>query len=104
MPSQFLKVALDAARNAEEIITAYYTDDAMKVELKADETPVTLADRGAEKVIRGNYQSSVSRSWVFRGGNTVSKKRIHLTSGSSIRLMRRRITSEKSRSSVHRLR
>ena len=51
MPSQFLKVALEAAKNAEEIITAYYTDD-MKVEMKADETPVTLADRGAEKVIR----------------------------------------------------
>ncbi|RKU12828.1 inositol-phosphate phosphatase [Candidatus Poribacteria bacterium] len=52
MPSQFLKVALEAAKNAEEIITAYYTDDTMNVELKADETPVTIADRGAEKVIR----------------------------------------------------
>jgi len=52
MPSQFLKVALEAAKNAEEIITAYYTDDAMNVELKEDETPVTIADRGAEKVIR----------------------------------------------------
>ena len=51
MPSQFLTVALEAAKNAEEIITAYYTDD-MEVELKDDETPVTLADRGAEKVIR----------------------------------------------------
>ena len=51
MPSQFLKVALEAAKNAEEIITAYYTGD-MKVEMKEDETPVTLADRGAEKVIR----------------------------------------------------
>ena len=52
MPSQFLKVALEAAKNAEEIITAYYTGDAMKIELKADETPVTLADTGAEKTIR----------------------------------------------------
>ena len=52
MPSQFLTVALEAAKNAEEIITAYYTDDTMKVELKADKTPVTLADTGAEKVIR----------------------------------------------------
>ena len=52
MPSQFLKVALEAAKNAEEIITAYYTGDAMKVEMKEDETPVTLADRGAEKIIR----------------------------------------------------
>ena len=52
MPSQFLTVALEAAKNAEEIITSYYTGDAMKVEMKADETPVTLADTGAEKVIR----------------------------------------------------
>ena len=52
MPSQFLEVALEAAKNAEEIITAYYTGDTMKVEMKADETPVTLADRGAEKAIR----------------------------------------------------
>ena len=50
--SQFLTVALEAAKNAEEIITAYYTGDTMKVELKEDETPVTLADRGAEKAIR----------------------------------------------------
>lgn len=52
MPSQFLTVALKAAKNAEEIITAYYTSDAMKVELKADETPVTRADTEAEKAIR----------------------------------------------------
>ena len=52
MPSQFLTVALEAAKNAEEIITAYYTGDAMEVEMKADETPVTLADKGAEKIIR----------------------------------------------------
>ena len=50
--SRFLTVALEAAKNAEEIITAYYTGDTMKVEMKADETPVTLADRGAEKIIR----------------------------------------------------
>ena len=52
MPSQFLTVALEAAKNAEEIITSYYTGDAMKVEMKADETPVTLADTEAEKTIR----------------------------------------------------
>ena len=57
MPSQFLKVALEAAKNAEEIITAYYTDD-MQVEMKADETPVTLADRGAEKVIRDTIKQA----------------------------------------------
>lgn len=52
MSSQFLTVALEAAKNAEEIITAYYTSDAMQVELKSDETPVTRADTEAEKAIR----------------------------------------------------
>ena len=52
MPSQFLTVALEAVKNAEEIILSYYTGDTMKVEMKDDETPVTLADRGAEKIIR----------------------------------------------------
>ena len=58
MPSQFLEVALEAAKNAEEIITAYYADDTMNVELKDDETPVTLADRGAEKVIRETIKAA----------------------------------------------
>ena len=62
MPSQFLTVALEAAKNAEEVITAYYNDD-IKVELKDDETPVTLADRGAEKVIR----ETISRAFPDHG-------------------------------------
>ena len=57
MPSQFLTVALAAAKNAEEIITSYYTGD-IEVELKADETPVTHADRGAEHVIRETIKQS----------------------------------------------
>ncbi len=52
MSSQFLKVALEAAKNAEEIITSYYTDGTLKVELKEDETPVTRADTEAERAIR----------------------------------------------------
>ena len=52
MTSQFLTVALEAAKNAEKIITSYYTGNTLKVELKADETPVTRADTEAEKAIR----------------------------------------------------
>ena len=52
MSSDFLTVAIDAAKKAEEIITSYYTDKDIKVELKADETPVTRADTEAEKSIR----------------------------------------------------
>ena len=66
MPNQFLTVALEAAKNAEEIITSYYTGDAMKVELKADETPVTLADRDAEKAIRETIKQAFPDHGFFR--------------------------------------
>lgn len=52
MHSQFLTVALDAAKNAEEILLSYYNADTLEVELKPDETPVTRADTEAEKAIR----------------------------------------------------
>ena len=50
LQSQFLKVALEAAQKAEEIILRYYSDS-INPELKADGTPVTIADTTAEKVI-----------------------------------------------------
>ncbi|MXV79011.1 inositol-phosphate phosphatase, partial [Candidatus Poribacteria bacterium] len=49
---QFLTVALDAAKNAEEILLSYYNADTLNVEFKPDKTPVTRADTEAEKVIR----------------------------------------------------
>ena len=52
MTSEFLSVGLDAAKQAEEIITFYYTNKAIQVDLKDDETPVTRADKEAEKAIR----------------------------------------------------
>ena len=52
MDSQFLTVALDAAKNAEEILLSYYNADTLDVALKPDETPVTRADTEAEKTIR----------------------------------------------------
>ncbi len=58
MPSPFLTVALEAARNAEEVIRAYYDGDAMNVQLKADETPVTRADTEAERVIRETLKAA----------------------------------------------
>jgi histidinol-phosphatase len=50
-PSPFLETALDAARRAGEIILRYYHGE-FEVEFKADQTPVTVADREAEEVIR----------------------------------------------------
>ena len=52
MDSQFLTVALDAAKNAEEILLSYYNAGTLEVALKPDETPVTRADTEAEKAIR----------------------------------------------------
>jgi histidinol-phosphatase len=47
----FLKSALAAAAAAAEEILAYYRGE-FEVELKADQTPVTVADRRAEEIIR----------------------------------------------------
>lgn len=58
MNSQFLTVALDAAKNAEEILLSYYNADTLDVTLKPDETPVTRADTEAEKAIRETIKQS----------------------------------------------
>jgi histidinol-phosphatase len=47
----FLKSALAAANAASKEILRYYRGD-FEVELKADQTPVTVADRRAEEIIR----------------------------------------------------
>ena len=47
----YLKSALAAARAAADEILRYYHGD-FEVELKADQTPVTVADRRAEEIIR----------------------------------------------------
>ena len=60
MISEFLTVAIDAAKNAEDIITKYYNESFLKVELKSDETPVTRADTEAEKAIRETIKNAFS--------------------------------------------
>lgn len=50
MKSEFLAVAIEAAKRAEEIILRYYQDE-IQVSLKTDKTPVTLADQESEKII-----------------------------------------------------
>lgn len=49
--SPFLTIALDAAKSAREIILSFY-HGSFDVEIKADQTPVTVADRAAERAIR----------------------------------------------------
>ncbi len=50
-PSPYLKAAIRAARAAEELILHYFQRD-LDVVLKADRTPVTVADREAERLIK----------------------------------------------------
>ncbi len=47
-----LDFALDAAREAAEIILGYYQDTGVNVDRKGDNSPVTIADRNAEQAIR----------------------------------------------------
>lgn len=48
----FLQAAIAAANASAEVIRHYYHGD-FAVELKSDQTPVTVADREAEDIIRG---------------------------------------------------
>ena len=49
--SEFLKVGLEAVKKAEDIIMQHYVSDKLDTELKDDMSPVTVADREAEKAI-----------------------------------------------------
>ena len=50
-PSQELKAALDAARAAAEVIRGFYQRN-VRIDIKADKTPVTEADVRSEEAIR----------------------------------------------------
>src|SRR5690554_6520847 len=47
-----LHFALDASARAESLVMEYFLDSGLDVELKSDQSPVTAADRGAEKLLR----------------------------------------------------
>jgi histidinol-phosphatase len=51
MQSEFLTVALEAVKQAEAIILKYL-DAGVVAELKADQSPVTIADQAAEAIIK----------------------------------------------------
>jgi len=57
MQSEFLIVGLEAVKKAEDIIMKYYHGE-FDIELKADETPVTVADREAENIIIKTIQET----------------------------------------------
>jgi len=63
-PEEFLNVALEAARAARELILSYYNGD-FEIEIKSDQTPVTIADRGAEQVIRDIISRAFPEHGIF---------------------------------------
>ncbi len=58
MLSEYLKFAEETAREAGQLTLEYFLTDAAKPEFKGDDTPVTIADRDAEKLIRRRISES----------------------------------------------
>lgn len=63
-PKEFLDVALTAASAARELILSYY-DGKFNIEIKSDQTPVTVADRRAEQVIRNIISNAYPEHGIF---------------------------------------
>ena len=63
-PKAFLPVALKAAEAARQLILSYYNGE-FKIEIKDDQTPVTVADRGAEQVIRNLITEAYPEHGIF---------------------------------------
>jgi histidinol-phosphatase len=61
---ELLAVALQAAKSARELILSYYNGE-FDVEIKADQTPVTVADRGAEQIIRKIINQAFPAHGIF---------------------------------------
>jgi histidinol-phosphatase len=61
---ELLATALQAAKSARELILSYYNGE-FDIEIKADQTPVTVADRGAERVIRETISKAFPEHGIF---------------------------------------
>ena len=61
---KMLATALQAASSARELILSYYDGD-FDIEIKADQTPVTVADRGAEQIIRDIISTAFPEHGIF---------------------------------------
>jgi histidinol-phosphatase len=62
--NELLSVALQAAESARKLILSYYNGE-FDIEIKSDQTPVTEADRGAERVIRDTISSAFPDHGIF---------------------------------------
>ncbi len=62
---QALAVAKTAAKKAEVVIKHYYQGNELATEVKSDQTPVTIADRKSEQVIRAEIEKSFPDHGIF---------------------------------------
>ncbi len=60
-----LEFAVEAVRQAGEFTLGYFQNAALEVEFKADRTPVTVADRGAEQRIREMLARAFPRDGIL---------------------------------------
>lgn len=54
--SQYLEILDDLARRAGEITLEYFQTDKLELEIKADESPVTIADKKTEEFLRAEIE------------------------------------------------
>ncbi|WP_223788463.1 inositol monophosphatase family protein [Marinicella meishanensis] len=62
---QALATARAAAEAAESVIRSHYLDQALGTEVKADQTPVTVADKAAEQVIRDTITGQFPEHGIY---------------------------------------
>lgn len=62
--ASLLETALQAAESARLLILSYYNGN-FDIEIKEDQTPVTVADRGAEQVIRDTINKAYPDHGIF---------------------------------------
>ena len=58
MLSEYLKFAEETAREAGKLTLDYFLTDEARPEFKGDDTPVTIADKKAEQLIRSRITES----------------------------------------------
>lgn len=60
-----LQFALDVSRQAEDLVMSYFLTSGLQVDLKADDSPVTAADRGAEELLREKIRAAYPNDAVL---------------------------------------
>ena len=90
-------LAVEAARRAGDLARNYY-ESTFEVEKKADNTPVTLADREGEALIRGDGRGRRSRTMASSARNSATSRGRAASAGSSTRSTARSRSSGTSRS------